>query len=296
MSDRRWRSLAWKEAALAVCLSLFACNTASAAITVVAAENFYGDVARQVGGEDVDVTSILANPDQDPHLFEVSPSAARAISGAQIVIYNGLDYDAWMERSLAAADKPSRQVIAVGALTGRKPGDNPHIWYLPETMSRLASVLAADYGIRDPKHAPAYSRRLAVFQASLVPIRARIAALRQRLQGTQVTATEPVFSEVFAALGMISRNAAFQRAVMNETEAGASGIAAFEADLRLHRVRLLVFNGQASDTLADRMKAIAIGAGVPLLGVTETEPAGKPYQAWMLAELDALDKAIPEQR
>ncbi len=293
--QRRGRELLLhKKAILAAFLLLATASPAKAAITVVAAENFYGDIAKQLGGEEVEITSILANPNQDPHLFEVSASVARAVSAAQIVLYNGIGYDSWMERLLAATRAPSRQVIAVAVLAGCKPGDNPHVWYLPETMSRLANTLAADFETLDPPHAQAYARRLAVFQASLAPIRARISALRQRLQGMQLTATEPVFGAIFTALGIIPRNKGFQRAVMNETEAGASEVAAFETDLRSHRVKLLVFNSQASDTVADRMKAIAMAAGVPVLGVTETEPAGVSYQAWVMGELAGLDRAVAE--
>jgi zinc/manganese transport system substrate-binding protein len=259
----------------------------------VAAENFYGDVAKQVGGSRVAVSSILANPDQDPHLFEVSPSVARAVSAAKVVICNGIDYDHWMERLLAATPAPARQVVVVAALAGRKPGDNPHIWYRPETMALLADALAARYAALDPAHAADYAKRFADFQASLAPIQARIASMRLRLQGTQVTATEPVFGYMFEALGMVSRNQAFQRAVMNETEASASDVIAFEDDLRSHRVKLFLFNRQASDTVADRMKAIALTAGVPVVGATETEPAGMRYQAWISAELDAVDRAVP---
>ena len=286
--------LFFKKEGLALLSVLSATFPAKAVIPVVAAESVYGDVAKQIGREDVDVTSILANPDQDPHLFEVSPSVARAVSTARIVIYNGLDYDPWMQRLLAAARAPARQAISVAALGGYHPGDNPHIWYQPDTMSHLADALATAYQMRDPQHASFYTRRLADFQASLVPIRARIAFLRERLHGLPVTATEPVFGAMLSALGMASRNQGFQRAVMNETEAGASEVAAFETDLRAHRVKLLVFNSQASDAVADRMKAIAMAAGVPTLGVTETEPAGLGYQAWITAELDAVNRAFPK--
>ena len=275
-------------------LSLGAPGTANAsAISVVAAENFYGDIARQLGGPGVAVTSILANPDQDPHLFEISPSTARALSAAQVVIYNGIDYDPWMRRMLAATRAPARQVIVVSSLTGQRPGDNPHIWYQPATMALLAGALAARYAALDPVHARLYAQSLAHFQASLAPVLARIADLRRRLHGIQVTATEPVFGYLFEALGMVSRNQGFQLAVMNETEVSASDLAAFETDLRSRRVRLLVFNSQASDTVADRMRAIAIASGVPAIGVTETEPAGTTYQAWIMRELDALDRAVP---
>ena len=280
-----------------VCLGLLSFGApgeaAASPIAVVAAENFYGDVARQLGGTGVAVTSILANPDQDPHLFEVSPSVARAVSAAQIIIYNGIDYDPWMRRMLAAARAPARQVIDMASLAGHTPGDNPHIWYQPETMSRLASALAARYDALDPGHARNHAQRLAEFQTSLAPVRARIAGLRRRLHGTPVAATEPVFGYMFEELGMISRDQGFQLAVMNETEVSATDVAAFETDLRSHRVKLLVYNSQANDTVADRMRAIAVAAGVPTVGVTETEPPGTTYQAWIMGELDALEKAVP---
>ena len=270
-------------------------SAAGPAIAVVAAENFYGDVARQVGGADVSVYSILTNPDQDPHLFEVSPSVARAVSAARIVICNGIDYDPWMERLLAASHDHDREVVVVGALAGRKAGDNPHVWYQPETMSLLAVALAARYAALDPAHASGYGRRLAGFQAALAPIRARITEMRLRLAGTRVTATEPVFGYMFDDLGMVSRNQGFQRAVMNETEVSASDLIAFEDDLRSHRVKLLLFDRQATNKVADRMKAIASEASVPTLGATETEPPGLHYQAWITTELDAVDRALPER-
>lgn len=266
------------------------------ALPVVAAENFYGDVAQQIGGAGIEVTSILGNPDQDPHLFEASPSVARDISAARIVIYNGIDYDAWVETLLGAARSVDRTVIVVADLVGRKPGDNPHIWYDPATMLALARTLADDLGGADAAHRDGYRRRLTEFEDSVRPIQARIAELRARLAGTPVTATEPVFGYLFEALGMQVRNRSFQVSVMNDTEPSASDVAAFETDLRTHRVGLFVYNSQASDAIAARMERLARAWHVPVVGATETEPVGKNYQAWMLGELDALDRALPKQR
>ncbi len=263
-------------------------------LTVVAAENFYGDVARQIGGPEIAVTSILNNPDKDPHLFEASPSVARAIFAARIVIYNGIDYDPWIEKLLSAERSRNRKVIVVAALTGRKPGDNPHIWYDPATMTRLAEALADELSATDPAHRAAYQQRLAQFRQSLEPIAAKIAALRERLAGTPVTATEPVFGYMLAALGMKVRDQRFQLEVMNNTEVSASDVAAFENDLRTHRVRMLVYNSQASDPMAERMRNIATTSRIPVIGATETEPPGKDYQEWMLSELDAVDRALPK--
>lgn len=268
-------------------------QTAASPIPIVAAENFYGDVAKQIGGTEVRVTSILSNPDEDPHLFEASPSVARAISAARIVVYSGIDYDPWMEKLLGASRAAGRQTIVVASLMGRKTGDNPHIWYDPATMLAYAKALAEALSTDDPAHKAGYEARAARFVASIAPIQARIAALRQRLAGTPVTATEPVFGYMFDALGMQVRDQSFQLSVMNNTEPSASDVAAFETDLKTHAVKLLVYNAQASDPIAMRMERLAKAAHIPIVGASETEPPGKTYQAWMTGELDQVARALP---
>lgn len=280
-------------AAMALVLLAAGCPQARAApIPVVAAENFYGDVAAQLGGPWVAVRSVLESPDVDPHLFEVSPGVGRAVSRARIVIMNGLGYDPWMQHLLAATSGRGRTAITVGRLIGGKPGDNPHIWYDPRSMLALAAALEPALAALDPAHARDFAQRLAKFRAAIRAVEARIAGLSARLAGTEVTATEPVFGAMFAALGMTVRNRRFQVAVMNNGEPSAAEIAHFEADLRQHRVALLVYNRQASSPVAARMEAIARKAGVPVLGVTETEPPGVTYQAWMLNELDTLARLL----
>ena len=281
-------------AAVAVLSSVVAPALAAGPIAVVAAENFYGDVARQIGGADVTVTSILSNPDEDPHLFEASPSVARAISAARLVIYSGIDYDPWMAKLLGAARSADRIVIVVADLVGKKTGDNPHIWYDPNTMLTFAKALADDLSAADPAHRSDYQARLVRFQQSMKPIQAKIAALHERFAGTPVTATEPVFGYMFEALGMQVRNQSFQLAVMNSTEPSASDVAACERDLKIHKVKLLVYNSQASDPIAERMMKFAKVSHIPVIGAAETEPPGKTYQQWMTSELEAVDQALPK--
>ena len=261
-------------------------------LPVVAAENMYGDVAAQIGGDAVRVTSILSNPDQDPHLFEASPSVARALAAARIAVYSGIDYDPWMAKLLAATRGADRITLAVATLGAHHDGDNPHVWYDQATMLAYARALAAAFATADPAHADAYRRRLAAFEASMAPIAARIAALRAEYHGAAVTATEPVYGYMFAALGLQVRNMPFQLAVMNNTEPSARDVAAFEDDLRQHRVRLLLYNSQATDPIATRMMHIAEAAHVPVVGATETEPAGMTYQRWMLDGLDRVERAL----
>jgi zinc/manganese transport system substrate-binding protein len=273
--------------------AVLALPAAAQPVPVVAAENFYGDLARQVGGDGVAAESILSNPDQDPHLFEASPSVARALAGARIVIENGADYDPWMAKLLAAGRGPAgRQVVVVADLVGKHAGDNPHLWYDPATMPAVARALAAALDTADPAGAAGYDARLQDFLRSLQPLDERIAAIRARHAGVEVAATEPVFGYMADALGLHMREARFQLAVMNDTEPRASDVAAFEADLGGHKVALLLYNSQATNAAARRVLGVARKAGVPVVGVTETEPAGKTYQAWMLDQLDAVDRAL----
>jgi zinc/manganese transport system substrate-binding protein len=281
----------WMAAAVAALAGSAA--AAQPVVPVVAAENFYGDVARQIGGPDVRVSSILSNPDQDPHMFEASPSVGRALAGARIVVVSGVDYDPWMPKLLAATTAPNRQVIVVGDLVGRKPGDNPHIWYDPQTMRAAAAALADALAKEDPAHAAQYRQRLAAFEASLQPIEAKIAALHERLAGTPAAATEPVFGYMFARLGMTVRDMDFQMAVMNNTDPTPPEMAAFEDDLKQRHVRVLIYNAQASDPIAEKMEMLALASGIPVVGAAETMPPHMTYQSWMMAELDAMDRALP---
>ncbi len=195
-------------AIILVLLATHAAPARTAPIPAVAAENFYGDIATQLGGSRVGVTSVLADPDLDPHLFEINPAVGRAASKARIVIENGLGYAPWMGKLLTAAPRDGRRAITIGSLIGGKEGDNPHIWYDPRTMLALATAREAALATDDPAHTADYSRRLSAFRSSIAPIEARIASLRERLQGTDATATEPVFGAMFAALGMRVKNAA----------------------------------------------------------------------------------------
>jgi len=275
-----------------VLLLLTMSEARAAPLQIVAAENFYGDIARQIGGDNVAVASILANPDQDPHEFEVSASTARALADAAIVIYNGADYDAWATKLLSASPSSSRVTIAVAELLHKKPGDNPHIWYDTQAALLLARTLADRLGSLDPAHKADYQRRLVDFEKSVTRLAEKVDELRRKYAGVPVTATEPVFGYMADALGLEMRNRRFQLATMNGTEPSAADIAAFEKDLRSKAVRVLIYNRQTGDELTRRMREIAHQAGVPVVGVTETEPNGKDYQEWMRSQLDALDRAL----
>jgi zinc/manganese transport system substrate-binding protein len=267
-------------------------HAADGKLAVVAAENFYGDIARQIGGDRIDVVSIMNNPDQDPHLFETTPGVVRQIANAQLVILNGTNYDPWMEKLLAAAPRPGRVVISAAELTGAKAGDNPHLWYAPATMPAVAKSIADALSKADAAHASDYAARLSTTLASLSLIGQRAAQIKAKHAGEAVTATEPVFGLMAEALGLTLRNQRFALAMMNDTEPSARDVAAFENDLRQRKVKLMLYNSQVSEKVTLRLLDIAKAAKVPVVGVTETQPGNVSFQDWMLGELDAVDKAL----
>ena len=234
-------------------------SAADSKIAVVAAENFYGDIARQIGGDRVAVVSIMNNPDQDPHLFETTPGIVRQIAGAQIAIVNGADYDPWMEKLLAAAPQPEPQGHrSPPTCVHKKAGDNPHLWYDPATMPAVAKAIAAALSAADAAHGNDYAARLTAFLASLKPLDAKIAAIRGKYAGAAVTASEPVFGYMAQALGLKMRNEPFQLSVMNDTEPSARDVAAFERDLKDHKVRVMFY--QQAGVQQDRAASGRTGA------------------------------------
>jgi zinc/manganese transport system substrate-binding protein len=261
-------------------------------VKVVAAENFYGDLASQVGGPNVVVTSILSNPDDDPHLFEASPETARALSDAQVVIVNGVDYDPWMEKLIGAHKAPGRREIIVGALVGRKVGDNPHLWYDPANMKAAAKALVADLIAVDPAHKADYEQGQAKFLDSLKPLDDKIAAMRKSYAGEPVTASEPVFGYQAGLIGLKVHNEKYALAVMNNAEPTPSEVAAFENDLKGKKVKAMLYNAQASEPAVGKLVQLAKDNGIPVVGVSETEPPNSTYQDWMMGQLNALDKAL----
>jgi zinc/manganese transport system substrate-binding protein len=267
-------------------------RAADGKIAVVAAENFYGNVAQQIGGDRVQVTSILNNPDQDPHLFETSPSVVRRIAAADVVVYNGADYDPWMGRLLKVTAAPGRAAIVAADLVHRRAGDNPHLWYDPSTMPAVAGALAAAFAAVDPAHKDDYAARLKVFLASLDPLNKKIVEIRSKYAGATVTASEPVFGYMAAALHLHMLNPRFQVAIMNDTEPSARDIAAFESDLKTHKVRVMFYNKQATDQIVRHLVGLARACNIPVVGVTETAPPDLSYQDWMLGELDDTAKAL----
>jgi zinc/manganese transport system substrate-binding protein len=261
-------------------------------VKVVAAENFYGDLASQIGGANVAVTSILSDPDTDPHLFEASPDTAKAMSDAKIVIVNGVDYDPWMEKLLSAHKAPDRKEIIVARLVGHKAGDNPHLWYDPAYMKAAAKALVADLIAVDPAHKADYEQGQAKFLDSLKPLDDKIATMHKSYAGQPVTASEPVFGYQAGLIGLKVRNEKYALAVMNNAEPTPSEVAAFENDLKGRHVKAMLYNAQASEPAVGKLVQLAKDNNIPVVGVSETEPPNSIYQDWMMGQLNALDKAL----
>jgi zinc/manganese transport system substrate-binding protein len=265
---------------------------AAGPISIVAAENFYGEAAAAVGGDGVKVTSVIVQQGTDPHDYEPTPSVATAVADAGVVILSGADYDPWMGRLVEASANDARKVIDVASLIGRKPGDNPHVWYDPKAMPALANALADTFSALDPAGKAGYDTRRDAFLASLAPIQAKVDQLRTAFANTPVTATEPVFGYMAEALGFKMQNDAFQTAIMNETEPSAAAVASMEDDIKNGRVKIVFYNSQVEDPLTQHLAEAAKAAGVPVVGVTETQPEGQTFTQWMLGELDATAKAL----
>lgn len=277
-------------AALAAAALAFPAHAAP--INILAAENFYGEVARAIGGDSVQVESVIIAADTDPHDFDPPPSVARQAADAEIVIVNGANYDPWMARLVGADKVDGRVVIDVAALSGHKEGDNPHVWYDPAAMPAMANALTAELTRRDPTGKDGYDERRDAFLATLAPIATRVAELRGQFAGTPVVATEPVFGYMAEAIGLTMQNQTFQTAIMNETEPAASDVAAMEDAIRKGTAKVLFYNSQVEDAFTRNLAALAKASGVPLVPVSETEPKGKTFAAWMLDTLDATAAAL----
>jgi zinc/manganese transport system substrate-binding protein len=264
-------------------------------ITAVGAENEYADVIRQIGGRFVHVTSILNNPNTDPHTFESSPSIASVISSAQLIVQNGLGYDTFMNKIESASSNSGRKVIVVQDLLNL-PDDtsNPHLWYSPSTMPAVALALARDLAGFDPSEAGYFEANLKAFIQSMAPWLGAIVEFSARHPGVAVATTEPVADYLLDALGVNNRTPfGMQADIMNGVDPSPQDITLEDNLFSKHEVKVFIYNQQVVDSLTASFEGAARHAGIPIVGVYETMPTpGYNYQSWMLAELHALDAAV----
>ena len=266
-------------------------------IIVVAAENFYGDIVGQLGGDHVAVTSIISDPNVDPHEYESSAKDAAAVANARLVIQNGLGYDAFMDRLMKASPNPQRRLIVVADLTGHRKGDNVHLWYDPPTIPKVAQTVYEALVQIDPGDAASFRNRYRAFQASLPPLTQAIDGVRAQYTGTPVAATEPVFGYMARATELnVITPVAFQKAIEEGGDPPATALAQMEDQLKQHQAKVLLYNTQTVSPITTRMLQLAKQVGVPAVGLSETEPPGKSFQQWMLSQLGQLRVALGQGR
>jgi zinc/manganese transport system substrate-binding protein len=267
----------------------------SPTIAAIGAENEYADVIAQVGGKYVRVSSIMSNPNTDPHTFEASPAVAREISAAKLIVQNGVGYDDWATTIENAAPGDGRKVIDVQQLLGLPDSTpNPHLWYKPATMPAVASAIAADLAQLDPPHAAYYQANAARFNASLAAWTKAIAAFKSAYPGTPVATTEPVADYLLQAVGADNLTPwDFQADIMNGIDPSPQDVAIQKSLFTEHKVKVFLYNQQVTDSLTESYISLAHAEGIPVVGVYETMPVpGYDYQSWMLAEVSALTRAV----
>jgi zinc/manganese transport system substrate-binding protein len=282
-------------ALIAGCGSQSAANTSSGRLQVVAAENFWGSIAAQLGGARVQVRSIIVNPDTDPHSYEPTAQDARTMAGAQLAIVNGIGYDEWAPRLLAANPVGGRLVLSVGELLGLKAGDNPHQWYSPASVHAVIARILADYDRLAPADASYFAQQRARFEtAGLARYEHLLAQIRARYAGVPVGYSESIFRPLGEALGLkLLTPYSFAKAIAEGTEVSAQDKQAVDRQAQERAIEVWVFNSQNVTPDVQRVNEIARASHIPIATVTETlSPASDSFQQWQVAELEGLRRAL----
>lgn len=263
-------------------------------INIVAAENFYGKLAQEIGGKYVNVQSIINNPDADPHLFTTSPSTIKAIMKAQIIIYNGADYDNWMNQMISEIDQSKVTLINVANLVGVKSGQNPHLWYKNDTFPLLANLLADTIINMNHESSKEVNKNLAIFIKDHEKILNKINDIKSKYANTAVTATEPVYGYMAEAMGLDMKGLDFQWAVMNDIEPTPKSVANYQVLLKDKKVKILFYNSQVSNAITNSMQALAKKNNIPIVGITETMPDNLTVNKWLLFQIQATADALSQ--
>ena len=302
---RRRRSAILAGTVAALALAAAGCGSSGAStgsgsgvINAIGAENEYANVLGQIGGTYVHVSSILNNPNTDPHTFESSPKVAQEVTAAELIVQNGVGYDDFMSKIESASPNPNRKVIVAQDVLGLPDSTpNPHLWYDPKTMPAVAKAMATDLSAIQPAHKAYFQANLTKFDKSLTPWLNAIAAFKAKYPGTPVATTEPVADYMLQAAGTDNLTPfAFQADIMNGVDPTPEDIALENGFFSKHTVKVFCYNQQVVDALTTSIRQTALKAGVPVVGVYETMPTpGYDYQSWMLAEVNALTKAVADK-
>jgi zinc/manganese transport system substrate-binding protein len=284
-------------ALLAGCGGTGAASASGGRISVVAAENFWGSIASQLAGNKATLQSVIANPAQDPHSYQPTAGDARTLATAQLVIANGIGYDPWVPRLLAANPTSGRVALTVGALLGLQQGDNPHRWYDPADVEAVAAAIAAALEKLDPKDAAYFKQRLGQFESTaLARYHAVISAIRARYSGVPVGASESMFALLAPALGLhLVTPYGFMKAISEGTEVTAQDTVTAERQITQHQIKVWIYNSQNATPEIQRLNSLARAQGIPIATITETlSPPQASFEQWQVAQLQRIEQALRE--
>lgn len=272
-------------------------KSAPTRVTVVASTNVYGDIARRIGGDRVDVVSVISDPDQDPHSYEADPQNQLALSKAKVVVENGGGYDDFVDRMLKSGHNDSAEVINAVEVSGKAAPEggelNEHVWYDFPTVAEVAGRISTALTEADPADAAAFEKNAAAFKARLAPLESKEAQIRKAHGGEGIAITEPVPLYMTEASGLVNRTPAqFSEAIEEGDDVSPRILRESLALFSGRKVKALVCNEQTSGPQTEKAEAAAKAAGIPVVPVTETLPKGKDYLGWMTANLAALAGAL----
>jgi len=267
----------------------------SSKIKIVAAENFYGDIAKQLGGDHVTVTSLLSDPNVDPHEYESNVQDSVALSQANIVIKNGLGYDTWIDKLLIAAPNPNRVVITSGEIAPNVLLDNPHVWYGIDNVPAVAQAITNSLKKNDPSDATFFDQNLMTFDASLQPLQQKMTELKTKYSGTPIGLTETIYLYQTQAMGLnVLTPLSFERAIAEGNDPSASDVKIANDQLNQKQIRVFIYNKQTATPVTTHLQDLANQKGIPIVAVTETMPQQMTYQTWMMSQLTELEQALQQ--
>jgi zinc/manganese transport system substrate-binding protein len=270
-------------------------SSPNTSLQVVAAENFWGSIATQIGGDRIKVASIITNPNTDPHNYEPKPTDARTIADARYIILNGAGYDPWGEKLLDANPVKERKVLNIGDLVGKKSGDNPHFWYNPEYVMRVVDQITDDLKKLDPQNATYFDEQRKQFVSlSLKDYNSTINTIKQKYYNTPIGSTESIFAYMSQSLGLkVITPPKFMTAISESQEPTVADKVTFDKQITQKQIKVLVFNSQNSTPDTNTLKQKAQTAGIPIVPITETlTPATATFQDWQVGQLKALQQAL----
>ena len=290
------RSQHYSAAKYLLAAALFGAQAVQAQQTVhvVAAESSYGSMVKSIGGDHVDVVSLLDSPEVNPHQFKGNPQIGRQLQDADLVVMNGLGFDGWIEPLLSGTSNPHRRVVKASEAGSAMlmADNNPHLFYSPRIMLATASRVARVLAQLDPTNKDDYHAGLQKFQEQLLPIYAQVQALIATHPNLTVTATVPVYAYMIQLLGYRDLYHDIQFASMENSEPSAQQVKQFIQGLKQHKVSLLIYNEQVRNRLTRTEVQTAKEAGVPTVGVSAIPLHGENYAQWQIDQLKAIEDAL----